>query len=80
MYADGRPMRNTGDLFETYSFILQYVNERGFSPSYVEIAEATGISSTNTIYTRLKRLEQMGLIERPIKGSPRAIRIIYGGD
>lgn len=61
--------------YETYMFLIDYIKENGYAPSYQEIAEEFGLKSTSTVYERMKKLERKGKIE--IKsGQPRAIKII----
>ena len=59
--------------------ILGYIRsemlEKGFAPSVREIAKATGIKSTATVYNYLHRLEDMGLLRRDAS-KPRAIEIL----
>lgn len=61
--------------YETYMFLIDYIKENGYVPSYQEIAEEFGLKSTSTVYERMRKLERKGKIE--IKsGQPRAIRVI----
>ena len=61
--------------YETYMFLIDYIKENGYAPSYQEIAEELSLKSTSTVYERMKQLERKGKIE--IKsGQPRAIRVI----
>lgn len=61
--------------YETYQFLISYIKENGYAPSYQEIAEELSLNSTSTVYERMKKLESKGKIE--IKsGQPRAIKVI----
>ena len=42
--------------------IKQFIKEHGFSPSFRELAEITGIKSSNGVEDHLKRLKQRGLV------------------
>lgn len=61
--------------YQTYMFLVNYVKKNGFPPSYREIASGIGISSKNTVKSRLRRLEMMGKIE-VWKDKPRAIKLL----
>lgn len=55
--------------------IIENVKQKGYPPAVREIGEAVGLSSSSTVHTYLKRLEQKGYIRRdPTK--PRAIEVI----
>lgn len=58
--------------------ILEIIKEsiytKGYPPSVREIGQATGLKSSSTVHSYLKRLEQKGLIQRdPTK--PRALKL-----
>ena len=59
-----------------YDFIKSYTEANHISPSYREICEATGISSTNTLYNHLHKLEHMGVLDLGDIGQPRHIKIL----
>ncbi|WP_072915626.1 transcriptional repressor LexA [Desulforamulus aeronauticus] len=55
--------------------IIDNVKSKGYPPSVREIGEAVGLSSSSTVHSYLKRLEQKGYLRRdPTK--PRAIEVI----
>ena len=55
--------------------IIESVKTKGYPPSVREIGEAVGLSSSSTVHSYLKRLEQKGFLRRdPTK--PRAIEVI----
>ncbi|WP_073234767.1 transcriptional repressor LexA [Desulforamulus putei] len=55
--------------------IIENVKLKGYPPSVREIGEAVGLSSSSTVHSYLKRLEQKGYLRRdPTK--PRAIEVI----
>jgi len=56
------------------AFLRRFLQENGYPPSVREIGEAMGLSSTSTVHSYLRRLEEDGLIRRdPAKN--RAIEI-----
>lgn len=58
-----------------YMFIVSYVKENLYPPTIREVGQAVGLSSTSSVFSQLKTLEKMGLIE--VRASePRAIKIL----
>lgn len=55
-------------------FLCRHVRERGYPPSYEEIADQFGFSSPNAVTGHLKALEKKGYIRRSEKS--RALEII----
>lgn len=52
------------------TFIAEYYDKNGFSPSYREIAEGVGLRSTASIYDYVKQLEENGSIQTiPVSGT-----------
>jgi SOS-response transcriptional repressor LexA len=49
---------------DALSFIERYVDERGFSPSYEEIAQGLGLASKGRIHGLISGLEERGAIGR----------------
>lgn len=45
-----------------YNFILNFITENGYSPSFREIADGTGIKSSSTVKNHLAVLERLGII------------------
>ncbi|GAB6180779.1 transcriptional repressor LexA [Desulfotomaculum defluvii] len=67
-------MLNTREA-EVLRVIIENVKQKGYPPSVREIGEIVGLSSSSTVHSYLKRLEQKGYLKRdPTK--PRAIEII----
>jgi repressor LexA len=60
---------------EILEFIKKYTNKKGYPPTVREIGKELGLSSTATIHSHLKRLENMGVIKRE-KEKNRAIEIL----
>lgn len=61
--------------FETYQFIISYIQENGYPPTVREIADGTGVTSTSTVCNRLMKLENDGWIKLKLSSS-RAIKVI----
>ena len=55
--------------------ILKYQRAHGYAPSIRELCTIVGLTSTSTVYTILKALEQKGYIARRPE-SPRAIAVL----
>lgn len=55
---------------ETYEVIKNYMLETGFCPSIRELKTLLHKGSTQTIHTRLRHLEECGLLIRKYEGSP----------
>ena len=55
-------------------FIVQYIKEHGYGPSYQEIGEAVGLSSKSSVSAHITKMLDTGMIEKDA-GKPRAIRI-----
>ena len=49
---------------EIYDFIARFVAERGYSPSFEEIGDGTGLSSLATVHKHITNLEKKGLLKR----------------
>jgi repressor LexA len=49
---------------EVYTFIQQFVEQHGYSPSFEEIGEGLGLSSLATVHKHVTNLEQKGLLKR----------------
>lgn len=59
-----------------FKFIVDYIQEHGYSPTVREIAEGAGLKSTSTVHSHLERMLDEGMIESDAGiGSPRAIRV-----
>jgi len=59
--------------------IKSNIRQKGYPPSVREIGQQVGLSSSSTVHTYLKRLEEKGVIRRdPTK--PRAIEILQNQD
>lgn len=65
-------MKNTKR--KVYEYLKEYVGERGYAPSFREIANAVGLKSTSTVSNYLNELHNDGMIRRD-PARPRAIEI-----
>ena len=60
---------------EMLAIIRTYIDEHGYSPSYVELADAMNIKSLGNIHDKVKALQERGHLEyRP--GAPRSITLL----
>ncbi len=57
------------------SFIKQYIDKYGYSPTLGEIAEAIGVSSLATVHEHLQALATKGVIKR-FEGAVRGIEVL----
>jgi repressor LexA len=60
---------------QVYDFIADFVQSRGYSPSFEEIGSALGLSSLATVHKHITNLEEKGLLKRDYNRS-RSIDII----
>ncbi|MHB0913466.1 MAG: transcriptional repressor LexA [Armatimonadota bacterium] len=58
-------------------FILQHIDARGYPPTVREIGEAVNLSSSSTVHSHLRSLEEAGLIKRDAVLT-RAIKLLPG--
>lgn len=58
-------------------FVRDFLAERGYAPSYLEIGRACGISTTSVVAYHLGKLERKGIIKRS-PGVARSIVVIDG--
>ena len=58
-----------------YDFIVEFITSNGYSPSFKEIAEGTGIKSTSTVKNQLYILERLGKIHTQ-EFKPRTISVV----
>lgn len=59
---------------ETYQFIIDFIKENGYSPSYREIANSTGCALSTVVY-RLEKLVELGMIKMKPESS-RTISVV----
>jgi repressor LexA len=60
---------------QVYDFISDFVQEKGYSPSFEEIGEGLGLSSLATVHKHISNLEGKGLLKRDYNRS-RSIDIL----
>lgn len=61
--------------YQIFKFIISATKKFGYPPSVREIAEAVNLSSSATVHSHLKKLEELGYIRRG-KGRSRTIEIL----
>ena len=54
------------------TFLARSQEQHGYAPSLREIGDGVGLGSTSPVWSRLNRLEELGLIER-VAGKSRAL-------
>ncbi len=59
---------------KTYKFIIDFIKENGYSPSYREIAKGVGCA-LSTVADRLDKLVKFGMIEMK-PNVPRTIKVV----
>ncbi|MFC1569689.1 transcriptional repressor LexA [bacterium] len=62
-----------------YRYLQQYIEARGFAPSYDEIRQHFGFQSFQSVQKHLKQLERKGYIRTGNKNQKRAIGLIEHG-
>ena len=60
---------------QVLDFIQQYVDRRGFSPSWEEIKEGCGFGSKSTVHAMLRQMQDRGLVVWA-PGIGRSIRVV----
>ena len=61
---------------EIREFIIRYIQEHGYSPTFQEIGAAVEIKSKSSVSVHIKKMLETGMIETDAEfGVPRAIRI-----
>lgn len=61
---------------EIKEFIVQYIKDHGYSPTFQEIGDAVGLCSKSSVSSHIKKMLEAGMIEKDAEsGTPRAIRI-----
>ena len=60
---------------EMYNIIMLYIAQNGFSPTVRELCKMSGLRSTSTVHSRLKKLESLGKIQKPTE-CPRTITVM----
>lgn len=59
---------------EVLDFIIKFITENGYSPSFREIGEGTGLHSTSSIYGQIQILRDLGCIDYK-DSEPRTISV-----
>ena len=73
-------MTNRGQIMtdkdrEMYNIIMLYIAQNGFSPTVRELCKISGLRSTSTVHSRLKKLESLGKIQK-LTECPRTITVM----
>lgn len=69
--------RITGRKREVYDYLVSYITQNGYPPTYREIMQAVNLKSKSNIHIILLQLNNAGLIEFNDEGlQRRAIRLI----
>ena len=61
---------------EVLDFIKEYTADRGFAPSYREIAQNLGVSSPSTIHQHVQALCEKGVLEAGDDGCARSLEVV----
>lgn len=73
-------MTNRGQIMtdkdrEMYNIIMLYIVQNGYSPTIRELCKISGLRSTSTVHSRLKKLESLGKIQK-LTECPRTITVV----
>ena len=73
-------MTNRGQIMtdkdrEMYNIIMLYIAQNGYSPTIRELCKISGLRSTSTVHSRLKKLESLGKIQK-LTECPRTITVV----
>lgn len=73
-------MTNRGQIMtdkdrEMYNIIMLYIAQNGYSPTIRELCKMSGLRSTATVHSRLKKLESLGKIQK-LTECPRTITVV----
>ena len=60
---------------DVLDFIRSALNQRGYPPTYREIGDALGISSTNGVADHVKALVRKGFLEKSGGGAARGLKL-----
>ena len=58
-----------------YDFLVEYITKNGYSPSYLEIADGTGLKAKSRVHHYISVLEDMGKIHTQ-NGKTRTISLV----
>ncbi len=61
---------------KVFSFVREYINRHGYSPSYEEVRRSLGFKSLNSVYKHLKQLERRGYLKSPWDNGKRVLEIV----
>lgn len=60
-------------------FVRHFISKRGYPPAVREIGAAVGLSSSASVHNHLKKLQELGFIQRDA-AKPRALELMSDGD
>lgn len=62
---------------KVFNAIVDYIKEHGYSPSFRDLCDLTGLKSTSNIHYYVHKLMDKGKIESDHEfGTPRALRVV----
>ena len=64
LFAQNAGMAITRRQRQVYDYISEFVQTRGYSPSFEEIGDGLGLSSLATVHKHISNLEKKGLLKR----------------
>lgn len=57
-----------------YEFVQDFIAERGYSPTYEEIAQGVSLAARSTVFGHLCKLREAGLVDW-VDGSSRSLHL-----
>lgn len=61
------------------NFVREFINQKGYPPAVREIGAAVGLSSSASVHNHLRRLQEIGFINRD-EAKPRALELTSDND
>lgn len=61
---------------DVLDFIEEFIQDKGYTPSYREIAKGLGLSSASTVYQHIQTLCEKGVINTGDDGAARSIELV----
>lgn len=61
---------------KVYRFVRNYLQQKGYSPSYEEIRQHLGFQSLNAVFKHIKQLEKRGYLQGPGSNRKRALELV----
>lgn len=60
---------------KVFRFIREHIRDNGYAPSFAEIAESVGVTSSSTVHHHIEQLVFEGRLRRKL-GAVRAISVV----